>query len=178
MAAGQAQSSPTRAEQEFIIEREFDAPRELVWRAWTEADHLAQWWGPKGCSLEVLKFELRPGGVFHYAMSFSAGKPMYGKFVYREVAAPERLVFVNSFSDADGGLTRAPFPQLGGVWPLEVLNNLMLLEDGNKTLLTLRGFPVNATQPEIEAYVSMFDSMRQGFGGTLDALAGHLVKAG
>ena len=144
----------------------------------TEADRLAQWWGPKGCKIEVLKFDLRPGGAFHYAMRFSAGKPMYGKFVYREIAAPERLVFINSFSDAEGGTTRAPFPQLGGTWPLEVLNNLTLLEQCGKTALTLRGHPINATPAEIATYVSMFDSMRQGFGGTFDQLADHLAKAG
>src|SRR5262245_11410688 len=180
MPAGKAQSlrGAVHAEQEFVIAREFDAPRDLVWKAWTEKDRLAQWWGPKGCKIEVLKFDLRPGGVFHYAMRFSAGKPMYGRFIYREIAAPERLVFVNSFSDADGGLTRAPFPQLGGVWPLEILNNVTLVEQSGKTALALRGFPVNATPAEIAAYVGMFDSMRQGFGGTFDALADCLAKAG
>ena len=178
MPTGQAQGarSAAPAEQQFVIEREFDAPRDLVWKAWTEKDRLAQWWGPRGCKIEVLKFDLRPGGVFHYAMRFSAGKPMYGKFVYREIAAPERLVFVNSFSDPEGGLTRAPFPQLGGNWPLEVLNNLTLVEQNGKTALTLRGYPINATPAEIATYVSMFDSMRQGFGGTFDALADHLAR--
>jgi uncharacterized protein YndB with AHSA1/START domain len=179
MPAAQAQGSrgAAPAERQFVIEREFDAPRELVWKAWTEADHLAQWWGPRGCKIDVLKFELRPGGIFHYSMRFSAGKPMYGRFVYREIAAPERLVFVNAFSDPDGGLTRAPFPQLEGIWPLEVLNHLTLLEEGGRTSLTLRGHPINATPTEVAAYVSMFDSMRQGFGGTFDALAEHLAKA-
>jgi uncharacterized protein YndB with AHSA1/START domain len=102
---------------------------------------------------------------------------MWGRFVYREIAPPERLVFVNAFSDAEGGLTRAPFPQLGGVWPLEVLNKLTLVEERGKTSLTLRGQPVNATPAEVAAYVGMFDSMRQGFGGTFDALAEHLAKS-
>jgi uncharacterized protein YndB with AHSA1/START domain len=178
MSAGQAQSARSAAaEQEFVIEREFDAPRALVWKAWTKAEHLAEWWGPRGCRIEVLKFDLRPGGVFHYAMRFSTGKPMYGKFVYREIAAPERLVFVNSFSDPEGGLTRAPFPQLQGNWPLEVLNHLSLTEADGRTALTLRGHPINATPAEIAAYVGMFDSMRQGFGGTFDALADYLAKA-
>jgi uncharacterized protein YndB with AHSA1/START domain len=170
-------SSSTASEAEFVITREFDAPRDLVWKAWTEVERLAQWWGPKGCKIEILKFDLRPGGVLHYVMRYSAGKPMYGRFVYREIAAPERLVFINSFSDAEGGLTRAPFPQLGDSWPLEVLNIVTLVERGGKTSLTLRGHPINATPAEIAAYVSMFDSMRQGFGGTLDALAAHLAGA-
>src|SRR5215468_4023862 len=94
--------------QEFTINRTFAAPREKVWRAWTDADSLARWWGPKGCTLRVLKLDLRPGGVFHYAMAFQPGHEMFGRFIFREIDAPERLAFVVSFSDAEGGITRAP----------------------------------------------------------------------
>jgi uncharacterized protein YndB with AHSA1/START domain len=165
------------AEEEFVFSRVLDAPRELVWKAWTEADRLAQWWGPKGAKIRVITLDVRPGGAFHYSMQFKPGHEMFGRFIYREIAPPERLVFINSFSDADGGLTRAPFPQLQGKWPLEVLNTLTLTEQGGKTALTLRGRPINATQEEIAMYVGMFDSMRQGFGGTFDQLAEHLAKA-
>jgi len=162
---------------QFTITRVLDAPRDLVWKAWTEAERLAQWWGPKGCKIRVVKLELRLGGIFHYVMQFRTGKEMFGRFTYREIAAPERLVFVNSFSDADGGITRAPFPQLGDTWPLEVLNNLTLSEQGGKTTLDLRGSPINATEEEFKTYAGMFDSMRQGFGGTFDQLADYLAKS-
>jgi len=163
--------------QEFTLDRTFDAPRELVWRAWTDAESLAQWWGPKGSTIRVIKFDLRPGGVFHYAMAFQPGHEMYGRFIYREIAAPERLVFVNSFSDAAGGLTRAPFPQLKDLWPLEVLNVMTLTEAGGKTTLMLRGSPINASAEERAVYAAHTDSMRQGFGGTFDQLAGFLAKS-
>ena len=133
--------------------------------------------GAEGAKIRVIKLEVRPGGVFHYSMQFKPGHEMFGRFVYREIAAPERLVFINSFSDADGGLTRAPFPQLGDKWPLEVLNTLTLAEQGGKTTLTLRGNPINATEEEVAMYTSMFNSMRQGFGGSFDKLAEHLAKA-
>lgn len=162
---------------EFVITRVFDAPRELVWKAWSEAESLAQWWGPKGAKIRVVKLDFKPGGMFHYAMQFKPGHDMWGRFIYREIAAPERLVFVNSFSDANGGITRAPHPQLGGKWPLEVLNTLTLTEQGGKTTLTLRGGPINATEEERRMFVSMFDSMRQGFGGTFDQLDQYLAKA-
>jgi uncharacterized protein YndB with AHSA1/START domain len=165
------------AAQPFVITRTCDAPRALVWKAWTEADRLAQWWGPRGATIRVISLDVRPGGVFHYAMQFKPGHEMFGRFVYREIAAPERLVFVNSFSDPNGGLTRAPFPQLGDRWPLEVLNTLTLMAQGGKTTLTLRGNPINATAEEVAMYISMFDSMRQGFGGTFDKLAEHLADA-
>jgi uncharacterized protein YndB with AHSA1/START domain len=165
------------APQEFVITRVLDAPRELVWRAWTEADRLAQWWGPRGAKIRVISLDVRPGGMFHYSMQFRPGHEMFGRFVYREIAAPERIVFINSFSDAHAGLTRAPFPQLHDRWPLEVLNTLTLREQGGKTTLMLVGSPINATAEEVAMYVSMFDSMRQGFGGTFDQLVEHLAKA-
>ena len=165
------------AESDFVISRTFDAPRDLVWKAWTQADHLAQWWGPKGASIRVIALDFRPGGLFHYAMSFMPGVEMYGRFVYGEIDAPRRLVFINSFSDAKGGVTRAPFPQLGDTWPLEVHNTMTLTEENGKTTLLLRGNPINATDAERMTFSSMRDSMRQGFGGSFDKLDDHLAKA-
>ncbi len=107
-----APNPSTQAEQDFVIARTFDAPRELVWKAWTEPEHLAQWWGPKGCTIRVVKLDLRPGGMFHYAMAVPARATTCGRrFVYREIAPPERIVYVNSFSDAEGGShPRRPSP--------------------------------------------------------------------
>jgi uncharacterized protein YndB with AHSA1/START domain len=108
-------------------------------------------------------------------MGFQPGHEMFGRFIYRELVVPERIVFVNSFSDAAGGSTRAPFPQLKSVWPLEVLNVMTLTQEGRKTRLDLRGHPINATDDERKAFAGHFDSMRQGFGGTFDQLAEHLA---
>jgi uncharacterized protein YndB with AHSA1/START domain len=180
MAAGTAASSTgAGASQvpELVITRQLEAPRDLVWKAWTDAQDLSHWWGPKGCKLRVVSLELRPGGVFHYAMQFRPGQETFGRFVYREIAPPERLVYVSSFSDAEGGITRAPFPQLRQSWPLEVLNTLTLTEADGRTTLTLRGSPINATQAELETFAGMFDSMRQGFGGTFDELSAYLAEA-
>lgn len=163
-------------EQEFVFSRTFDAPRDLVWKAWTEPEHLAQWWGPKGCTIRVAKFDLRPGGIFHYAMQFQPGHDMWARFIYCEIAPPERLVFVNAFSDREGGLTRPPYPQLGDDWPLEVLNTVTFAEQKGQTNLTVRGKPLNASKAAWQAYVRMHDSMRQGFGGTFDKLAAHLAS--
>ncbi len=101
------------APREFVITRAFAAPRELVWQAWTDAEALAQWWGPKGCTIRIVKLDARPGGVFHYAMQFKPGHDMWGKFVYREMVKPERLVFINSFSDPEGGSPARRFPNSG-----------------------------------------------------------------
>ena len=161
--------------QDFVCFRTFNAPRNLVWKAWTSAEALGQWWGPKGATVRVINFDLRPGGMFHYAFAFQPGHEMYGRFVYREIVAPERLVFVNSFSDPDGGITRAPFPQLKDKWPLEVLNVMRLTELAGETTLTLRASPLNASEDEYAMFAGNIDSMRQGYGGTFDKLAEYLA---
>jgi uncharacterized protein YndB with AHSA1/START domain len=161
---------------DFVISRTFEAPRALVWKVWTEPEHLAQWWGPKGCTIRVVKLDVRPGGIFHYAMAYQPGHEMWGRFVYREIVPPERMVWVNSFSDAEGGVARAPFPQLKGAFPLEILNTLTLHENGGQTTMTVRGRPIDATEEERETYLGMFGSMQQGFTGTFDQLAKYLAS--
>ncbi len=161
-------------EQDFYISRTFDAPRSLVWKAWTEAERLAQWWGPKGCKLTVERLDFRPGGIFLYAMDMQPGQTWWGRFAYREIEAPERLVFTTAFSDANGGVTRAPFSE---DWPLEVLNVMTLTERDGKTALTLHGGPINATEAEQKMFEGMHASMQQGFTGTFDQLEAYLAGA-
>lgn len=169
-----ANTAVETAEQAFVITRVFDAPRALVWKAWSEAERLAQWWGPKGCAIGVSKLDFRPGGIFHYSMKMPSGQMMWGRFIYREIAAPEKIVFINSFSDEKGGLARAPF---NPVWPLEVMNTLTFTEQGGKTVIALGGVPINATEDERNLFVAWRPSMQQGFGGTFDQLADYLAKA-
>ncbi|MDB5599130.1 MAG: polyketide cyclase [Xanthobacteraceae bacterium] len=176
-ATATASAPATDIEKQFTISRTFNAPRDLVWKAWTEAEHLAQWWGPKGCTIRVIKLDFRPGGIFHYAMAFQPGHEMYGRFVYGDIVAPQQLQWINSFSDPEGGVTRAPFGGIAADFPLEVHNTMTLTEEGGKTTLTLRGGPLNATQAERKCFEGMFDSMQQGFAGTFDRLDEYLAKA-
>jgi uncharacterized protein YndB with AHSA1/START domain len=163
-----------RSSEDFVITREFDAPRDLVFTAWTEPERLAQWWGPKGFTMISTKVDLRPGGVFHYGMKSPDGHEMWGKFVYREITPPERMVFVISFSDENGGVTRHP---LSATWPLEVINTLTFSEHDGKTTLTLRGGPINATEEERATFKAGHSSMQQGFKGTFDQLAEYLGRS-
>ncbi len=160
---------------DFVISRVFDAPRERVWKAFTDPEHMKQWWGPKGFTVIASKMDLRPGGTYHYGMQAPDGTPMWGKFVYREITPPERMVFVNSFSDEAGGITRHP---MSPTWPLEMLSTFTFEEHpGGKTKLTIRWSAHNATAEERKTFDSGHDSMHQGWGGTLDQLAGYLGKA-
>lgn len=165
--------TPEQAAEEFFIARVFDASRDLVWKAFSEKDALAQWWGPKGFEIDVKRLEFKPGGVFHYSMQ-QGSETMWGRFTYKEIEAPTRLVFINSFSDDKGDIARAPFFE--GQWPLEVLNQLILVELNGKTILELRCRPINAGPEEHEKFFGAHRSMHEGFSGTWEQLAAYLAK--
>lgn len=161
-------------QQGIELKREFNAPRELVFKVWTDPVHFGNWWGPQGFSLEVKKMDVRPGGEFLGCQKSPDGQhAMWGKFVYQEVLAPEKLVWVQSFSDEEGNIIRAPF---NPNWPLEILNVLTLEENEGKTLLTLQGGPLNASAEEQEAYDGMAPMVSQGFEGTFEQLANYLAS--
>lgn len=163
----------TTRHDDFVVTHRFRAPRELVFRAWSEPEHLAHWWGPKGFAMQKLNLDFRPGGLFHYGMSSGNGQMMWGRFVFREITRPQRIVFVLSFSDDAGGITRAPF---NPHWPLEILNIVEFEEDATGTVLTLSGRPINASEEEVAAYAAFHASMQQGFGGTFDQLDAYLAS--
>jgi uncharacterized protein YndB with AHSA1/START domain len=160
--------------QPFVISRVFAAPRELVWKAWTERESLKQWFGPKGFTMPAAKMDFRPGGTFHYCLCAPDGKEMWGKFVYREIVAPERIILINSFSDEDGGITRHPF---SASWPLEMLSTTTLVEEQGQTRMTIEWVPINATDEERQTFNAMHDSMNQGWSGTFEQLEAYLAKA-
>ncbi len=93
----------------LVLERVFEAPRELVFTMFKEPEHLKHWWGPKGWELPVCNIDFRPGGVWHYCMKCVDksqgdfyGMESWGKAVYKEIDEPERFVYIDYFSDADG----------------------------------------------------------------------------
>jgi uncharacterized protein YndB with AHSA1/START domain len=160
---------------DFVISRAFDAPRELVWKCFTEPERMKEWWGPKGSTIVASKMDLRIGGIYHGAMRAPDGRVMWAKFVYREITAPERLVWVHSISDEAGGLTRHP---MSPTWPLEMLTAVTLdHEPGGKTKVTIRWSPLDAMAEEQKTFDAAHDSMRGGWGGTFDRLAAYLATA-
>jgi uncharacterized protein YndB with AHSA1/START domain len=159
---------------EFIISRTFNAPRELMWKALTEPERIQQWFSPKGFARKALKMEFRPGGTYHFCMSSPDGKEMWGKVVYREISEPGHIVLINSFSDAQCGLTRHP---MNATWPLEMHTTYTLAEHEGKTTFTIKWTPENATAEEIQTFEAAHASMTQGWTGTLDNLTEYLAKA-
>ena len=160
---------------EFVMSRVFDAPRDLVWKCFTDPERMKQWWGPKGFKVLAAKMDLRPGGTYLYGMQAPNGQTMWGKFVYREVVPQERMVFINSFSDEKGGVTRHPGNEN---WPLEMLSTFSF-EDvpGRKTKFTVTWTPHNASEGERKAFDSNRQSMLQGWGGTMEQLEAYLARA-
>ena len=159
----------------FVTSRVFDAPRDRVWKAWTEAERLKQWWGPAGFKVHTCKVDLRPGGTFHYGMTAPDGKDMWGKFIYREIAAPERLVFIVSFSDPNGGVVRHPW---NANWPLETHSTITFEAQGAKTKVTVQWIPADSsTEIERKTFDEGREGMKQGWGGTMEQFAAYLAKA-
>jgi uncharacterized protein YndB with AHSA1/START domain len=158
----------------FILAREIDAPRELLWRAWTECEHLMHWWGPADFTMRQCTIEVRPNGLFHYRMTGPDGQEMWGRSVIREATRPERLVFVNSSSDEQANVVPVPFAD---DWPTEILSTVTFSERGGCTGLEMHGIAINASEAQRKTFANNFVSMRTGWGGSLDKLAEHLAQA-
>ena len=159
----------------FILERIIDAPRDVVWKAWTDAEMLAGWFGPSGLACSVQKLELKPGGIFHYRLSDEEhGIEMWGKWTFRDIADREKLVVVISFSDAECGITRHPF---AADWPLTTLSTTTFKDtDDGKTVVTTQWDTLNATAAEQAMFDNGHEGMNQGWGGMMDQFAAYLAR--
>ena len=143
------------SERELVITRVFDAPRPLVFKAWTEPERLVRWWGPEGFTLPSCEMDLRPGGAFRFLMRSPEGNDHRLQGVYREIAEPERLVFTSAWVDADGKPGH------------ETLVTVTFAEHGAKTTLTLH-------QAVFESVESR-DGHEAGWTECLDRLAALLA---
>ena len=160
-------------ENEFKMSRVLNAPRELVFEMWTNPQHLNNWWGPVGLKVRTEELDVKPGGTFLYSMEAPDGSMMYGKFIYKEIVRPEKLVFIDFFSDKAGGITRHP---LAPTWPAEMLCTILLNERNGKTILELSVVAVNASDEEMKTFVEGFPSMNEGWGGTFGQLENLINK--
>lgn len=167
---GASAAIPSSGDREIVITRVLDAPREQVFKAWTDPEHLARWWGPNGFTTPVCKMDVRPGGVLHYCMRSPEGHDFWGKGVYREVVEPERIVYTDTFADAEGNPVEPARYGMSSNWPSEAQVTMTLAEHEGKTRLVLR-----------HAVGSALDSERamcqQGWTESLERLAGYVAKA-
>jgi uncharacterized protein YndB with AHSA1/START domain len=155
------QDQADEVQREVHITRIIDAPRELVFEAWTDPKHMAQWWGPSYFTNPVCELDARPGGAILIHMQDPDGViyPMKGTF--REVVRPERLVFTSSaFEDEDGNSK------------LETLNTITFEEHEEKTKLTVHAV-VTRAEPGVEGALA---GMQEGWSQSLDKLTDYLAR--
>ena len=173
MAIKRKNPAENTSNREFVVTRVLYAPRELMFKVWTQPEHLKQWFSPKGFSVLAANMDFRLGGTYHYGMRMPNGQEMWGKWTFREIVPPERIIFIDSFSDAHGGLTRHP---MNPNWPREMLSTITFTEQLGRTTVTIRWAPHNATAVERKTFDEGRDSMKQGWGGTMEQLTAYLAK--
>ena len=125
-------------ESELVITRVFDAPRESVWKAWTDPQQMKRWWGPKDFTAPFVEIDFRVGGKYLSCMRGPDGKEYWSTGAYREIVAPEHLVVTDSFSDSKGNPVPASDYGMTGYWPDELTVIVDLEDNTGKTTMTLR----------------------------------------
>lgn len=142
------------ADRELVVSRLIDAPRALVFRTWTQPEHVARWWGPQGFTTIHCDMDIRVGGKYRCGMRSPQGTEHWKVGVYREIVEPERVVFTFAWEDASGDTGH------------ELLTTVTFEERGTKTLLTLR-------QGTFESMEGRDDHVR-GWTSCLERFAGYI----
>ena len=148
----------------MVVERVFDAPRDRVFRAWSEAEALSQWFGPKDWTVPFCDVDFRPGGVWHYCMQGPGGEQSWGKSTYEEIIPPERIVYTDAFSDEQGNVN-ADLPVTRVV--------LEFIDEGGKTRIVSRS--QFGSREDLQSVLDM--GMVEGVSQTLDRLDEYLARA-
>jgi uncharacterized protein YndB with AHSA1/START domain len=160
----------------ITIERVFDAPREMIWRAWTEPEMVKRWWGPQGFTAPSIKIDLRVGGKYVFCMHGPKGsefdKDLYSAGVYKEIVPMEKLAVTDYFSDAEGNKID---PAVYGMTPdtpaeMDVVVTFEEAE-GGKTKLTIK-YPRPESEEKFQAMLT--SGMVEGWNSSLDKLAESL----
>jgi uncharacterized protein YndB with AHSA1/START domain len=155
----------------FVITREFDAPLERVWKAWTDGAELKKWFGPKGAVMHTSKMDFREGGSYLYGMNFN-GQDMWGKWNFRKIVKPTELTLIQHFSNEKGEVTRHP---MAPAWPATTMSTSTFEAVGpKKTRITIRWSAYDADDAAAELFRSSFESMKGGWGGTFDRFVEYL----
>jgi uncharacterized protein YndB with AHSA1/START domain len=153
----------TQGDREIVIARVLDAPRELVWEAWTRPEHVTQWWGPQGFTTTIETMDVRPGGIWRHVMHGPDGTDYPNQSRFDEVVKPERIVYTHG-----GGKKGGPGVSFVATWTLEALG-----AQGGQTRLTIR--MVFASPAERDTVVREYGAI-EGGKQTLERLAQFLAR--
>jgi uncharacterized protein YndB with AHSA1/START domain len=145
------------ADRTLVLTRVFDAPRAVLFKAWTDAEQIAQWWGPQGFTTQYCQMDIRPGGSFRFCMRSPEGTDYWKVGVYQEIVEPERVAFTFAWADAEGNPGH------------ETLVTVRLEALGERTRLTL--------QQAVFDTVERCEDHRQGWTSCLERFATWLADA-
>lgn len=151
------------SDRELVVTRIVDAPRELVFKAWTEPERLMRWFAPKGFTTPFCTVDLRVGGIFHYCMRSPEGRDIWGIGVYREIVRPERIVYTDTFANAEGNPVLPAHYGMSAGHPSETLVTVAFAEYEGKTKLTLRhSIPESVAERDAtqQGWAEMFDRLQ------------------
>jgi uncharacterized protein YndB with AHSA1/START domain len=150
----------------LVITRIFDAPRELVWKAWTDVEMLKKWWGPKDFTAPIIKMDFKVGGKYHWCMRGAGPDGKIGDFwttgELKEIIPLEKLVYTDNFSDAEGNVVPASaYGMSGGDWGEGIVTIKLEDMDGKtKMTLTHEGLPEGDMQEQTSAgWMQSLDKM-------------------
>ncbi|MBX7255241.1 MAG: SRPBCC domain-containing protein [Candidatus Hydrogenedentes bacterium] len=151
------------------ITRVFDVPREVVWKAWTDADELQRWWGPMCFTCPASRIDLRVGGTYHHCMRAPDGKDYWSTGTYKEIVPLERIAATDSFADEKGNVVSAADIGMGDAWPLEMHFTIKFEDLGGRTQFRIQhqGIPEGPVR----------EMCAQGWNESFDKMADCLSNA-
>lgn len=155
-AAGSTAEAPGSiawADGDLVVTHVFAAPRALVFRAWSQPEHFARWFGPRGTTLPFCRMDVRPGGTLHYLHRHADGTDVWIRGVYDEVAPPERIAFRCWFSDEGGHRVERPG------FPAEMTIIVTLAEHPEGTLSTMWQTGLVTDQGEVQGWKESLDRL-------------------
>lgn len=164
----------------ITIERIFNAPREMVWKAWTDPEMVKKWWGPKDFTAPSIKIDLKVGGKYIFAMHGPEGsewdRDMYSAGIYKEIVPNEKLVVTDYFSDEEGNIIEPSAEGQDPNFPKESTVTVLFEEiEKGKTKLSII-YPQPESKEQLEAMLK--SGMKEGWNSSLDKLAETLTKGG
>ena len=155
----------------YVLERVFDAPRDLVWKTWTDPELVPRWYGP-GVDSIVHKLEATPGGLWLHEMRWG-GNSNYQRAEYTEVVPPEKLVWLHANCDADWNIAANPkMPD----WPRLLLTTVTFEEMDGKTKMRLTWEPHEASAAELACFAAAIEGLDKGWGAGMELLAALLAE--
>lgn len=162
---------------EYALEREFDASRDMVWRAWTDPVLLCRWYGPN-VETVIHKFDLTPGGSWLNEMKMSGGS-YFSKMVFQDITQPEKLVW-HHYSSTDSDWNSVANPMMPE-WPSLLLTTVLFESMGDKTIVRLSQVPIDATDAELACFTQAMGGMSKGWGSgyaIMDEIFAELQSTG